>query len=166
MRGFNEIKAIMNTEQVGFDNVWISSDEVMNNQFVTQATEGGVARYEQILGITPKATYTLEERKFQVLARMNEQLPYTMKQLHSSLGSLCGEDGYTLKLDYDTYTLGVKLGLANENNVQAVVELLDKMTPANIVKKVMLFNTHLILADFTHEQLAAFTHKELREAVL
>lgn len=166
MRGFDEIKAIMNAEQISFDGVWVSSESVMNNQFVTQANEDGVARYEHILGITPKATYTLDERKFNILARMNESLPYTMKQLHNSLGSLCGEDGYTLKLDHGTYTLVVKLGLANENNVQAVVELLDKMTPANIVKKVMLFNTHLILTDFTHEQLSAFTHKELREAVI
>ena len=166
MRGFAEIKAIMNAEQVGFENAWISSDAVMNNQFVTQATEDGVARYEKILEITPKANYTLEERKFNILARMNEQLPYTMKQLHSSLNSLIGEDGYTLKLDNGTYTLVIKLGIANENNARAVVELLDKMTPANIVKNVVLFNTHLTLADFTHEQLAAFTHKELREEIL
>ena len=166
MREFGEIKAIMNTEQMNVENAWSDSNNVLNNQFVVDATEKGVARYEQILGIKPKANYTLDERKFNVLARMNEQLPYTMKQLHSSLTSLCDADGYTLKMDNDSYTLVVKLALENENNVQAVVELLDKMTPANIVKKVMLFNTHLILGDFTHEQLSAYTHKELREAMI
>lgn len=166
MRVFEEIKAIMNTEQVDVGNAWIDSDDVLKNQFVVDATEEGVSRYEQILGIKPKATYTLDERKFNVLARMNEQLPYTMEQLHSSLVALCGEEGYALSMNNDSYTLMVKLSLYNENNVQAVVELLDKMVPANIVKKVMLFNTHLLLSDFTHEQLAAFTHKALREAVI
>lgn len=166
MREFGEIKAIMSAEQIDVENAWSNGDDVLNNQFVVDATEKGIARYEQILGIKPKANYTLDERKFNVLARMNEQLPYTMKQLHSSLASLCGAEGYALKMDNDIYTLIVKLALENENNVEAVVELLDKMTPANIVKKVMLFNTHLMLGDLTHEQLSAYTHKDIREAMI
>ena len=166
MREFAELKAIMNAEQVTVEKSWVDADNVFADQFVQDATEKGVARYEKILGIKPKATYTLEERKFNILARMNEQLPYTVDQLHSSLTSLCGEEGYTLTMDHATYTLVVKLALGNENNVEAVIELLDKMTPANIVKKVLMFNTHLLLSGYTHEQLAAFTHKQVREEVI
>lgn len=166
MQNYVEIRAIMDTEQVDVVKAWEDSENVMNDQFVTDATENGVKRWEAILGITPKVTFTLDERKFNILTRMNEQLPYTMESLKNALSSLCGDDGYTLKLDANKYELVVKLALENENSIEMVVNLLDKMIPANIVKIVMLYNTHLILADFTHEQLAAYTHEELRKEIL
>lgn len=163
---YREIRAIMDAEQINVETTWTDAESVLADQFVQEATEKGIARYEKILKITPKGNYTLDERKFNVLARMNEQLPYTMKQLQSSLTALCGEDGYFLKIDYDAYALTVKLALFNENNVEAVEELLYKMLPANIMFVVRLFNTHSILNAYTHEQLAAYTHKEVREEIL
>lgn len=163
---YAEINAIMDSEQTTIERAWVDAENMLKDQFVVDATEDGVKRWESILNMKPKGTYTLDERKFNILVKLKEQLPYTMPTLKSALASLCGEDGYTLKLDNGTYTLIVKLALWNENNVQVVSELLDKMIPANIVKKVMLFNTHLILSDYTHEQLAAFKHKEVRESMI
>ena len=161
-----EIKAIMDAEQVSVENAWIDTDNVLNDQFITSATEDGVSRYEKILGIIPKVTHTLEERKFNILARINEQLPYTMTQLHNSLTSLCGKNGYSLKLDADNYELIVKLALSNEKNVESVQTMLYKMLPANMVTVLNLFNVHFILADYTHKQLASYTHKQVREDVI
>ena len=156
----------MDAEQFVFEKGWTDAENVFDDQFIQNATENGVKRWEKILGITPKGTYTLDERKFNVLARMNEQLPYTMKQLHSSLTSLCGEEGYSLKLNADAYELTIKLALANENNIEAVEALLYKMLPANIMKNVGMFNTYLIVGGFTHEQLSSYTHKGVREEIL
>ena len=166
IQNYAEIKAIMDAEQISIESAWIDAENVMNDQFVTEATENGVMRWERILSITPKAVYTLDERKFNILARLNEQLPYTIESLKAALTTLCGSDGYVLKLDTDKYSLLVKLALANENNVEAVVRLLNKIVPANIVKKVMLFNTHTILGEFTHEHLAKYTYKDVREEIL
>lgn len=163
---YKEIKAIMDAEQVSAENVWTDAESVLADQFVQDATENGVARYEKILGITPKGTYTLNERKFNIFARMNEQLPYTLESLESALISLCGEDGYTLKLDTNAYTLTVKLALANEHNVEAVENLLKKMIPANLIRNVRLFNTYTLLADLTYAQLGAYTYKQLREEIV
>lgn len=162
---YREIKAIMDAKQISAETAWADAENVLADQFVQDATVNGVSRYEKILKIMPKGTYTLDERKFNILARMNEQLPYTVKQLKASLGSLCGEDGYTLKIDNDNYALTVKLALGNENNAEAVSQLIRKMIPANIMYTVMLFNTHSILNMYTHEQLSAYTHKQVREAI-
>lgn len=153
----------MEAEQITAEKVWTDAENTLADQFVQTATENGVKRYEKILSIVPKGTYTLDERKFNVLARMNEQLPYTEVQLNSLLTALCGEEGYFLKIDADAYEVIVKLALVNENNVDAVIELLDKIVPANMVRKVTLFNTHNILSGFTHNQLSTYTHKEIRE---
>lgn len=166
MRSFAEIKAIMNAEQSVVEKAWIDSDNLLNDQFVVDATSDGITRWESILGIKPKANFTLDERRFFILARLNEQLPYTKETLENALTSLCGADGYTLKIDSNKYEMVVKLAIDNENNVSAVVDLLDKMIPANMVKNVMLFNTNLILGDFTHKQLATYTHKQIREEIL
>lgn len=156
----------MDAEQFVFEKGWTDAENVFDDQFIQNATENGVKRWENILGITPKGTYTLDERKFNVLARTNEQLPYTMKQLHSSLASLCGDDGYTLKLDADAYELTVKLALSNESNIEAVEALLYKMIPANIVNNVRMFNTYFIVGGFTYEQLSKYTYKDVREEIL
>lgn len=163
---YMEIKAIMNIEQVRIEKAWTDAENALADQFVQDATEKGILRYEKILDITPKDTHTLDERKFAILTRMNERLPYTMDSLQKMLQALCGEDGYVLKLYSNAYELVVKLDLVNESNYDAVCNLMDKIVPANIVKNVMLYNTHMILADFTHEQLAMYVHDEVRKEVL
>ena len=160
---YTEISAIMESEQDMIEKSWNDTDDIMNNQFVVDATEGGVKRYEKILNIKPKAIYDLNERKFNILVRLNEQLPYTVETLKNVLTSLCGEDGYLLKVDNNKYAVLVKLSLSNEHNLEAVEQLLDKMLPANLIRTVTTFNVHSILAAYTHGQLAAFTHKEIRE---
>lgn len=166
IQNYAEMKEIMNAEQINVEGTWLSAENVMNDQFVVDATENGVKRWEHILNITPKGTYTLDERKFNILTRLNEQLPFTINTLQTSLESLCGADGYALKLDTDDYHLIVKLALNNENNIEAVSVLLDKIVPANIVKQIVTFNTHRILKEFTHGQLTTLTHKEVREEIL
>lgn len=166
IQDYAQIREIMNTEQVNVEKVWDDAESVMNDQFVVDATENGVRRWEKILKITPKATENLDERKFYVLARLNEKLPYTLEALSNMLSYLCGANGYTLKLDSNNYVLTVKLALASKHNFEAVEKLLTRVVPANLVTVTGLFNTHSILGGFTHEQLKAYTHKEVREEML
>lgn len=167
VQNYNEIKRIMGAEQVDIENAWISAENVRKDQFVSTATENGVKRWEAILNLTPKATYTLAERKFNILTRLNEQLPYTIDTLNSSLSLLCGVDGYVLNLDSDNYELLVKLALTNKNNFENVTYLLNRVIPANMVTKVeLMYNTHELLSRFIHSQLAARTHGEIRSEVM
>ena len=156
----------MNAEQVNIVKAWTDAEDAMSDQFIADATENGVKRLESILGIKPKATSTLDERKVQILARLNPQLPYTLEALKYALNTLCGQNGYYLKLEPDRYTLTIKLTSENEKNADAVNVLLENMVPANIVTSIEIYNTHAILADFTHEQLSKWTHDELRKEVL
>lgn len=160
---YAEIKAIMDAEQVTIENTWSDSENVLKDQFVPDATENGVKRWESILNLVPKATYTLDERKFNILARLNEQLPYTLETLKNMLATMCGDDGYTVKMDYNNYMLLVKLSLSNENNIGTVKDLLCRVVPANIITSVSLFNTHGALTPYTHGYLSAYTHRQTRE---
>ena len=163
---FKEISEVMATEQKELEMAWENAEATLADQYVMTATINGIKRYEKIFGIVPKATDTLDERRFMVLSKMNEQPPYTLEALKNVLNALCGEDGYTLFLNMDEYELIVKLGINNEKNFDAVVDLLDRILPANIVRKISMFNTYSMLAVHTHEQLAAYTHDEIRKDVL
>lgn len=166
VRSFDEIKRIMDAEQIAVEDTWNATEQVLRDQFVSDAGEQGIRHWEHILRLAPKATYTLEERRFFILAKLNEQLPYTLDSLRAALANLCGQDGFGLRLDAEHYELRIKLALENENHIEAVCNLLDKMVPANMVKTVMLFNTQVTLGEFTHAQLAGYTHKEVREEIL
>lgn len=166
LKEYKEIQAITNTEQTEISSLWNGCDDVMSDQYINDATENGVERWESMLKIYPKDTDTLEERRFRILASINKQLPYTYRMLDQLLLSLCGVDGYRTKLTPSEYSIVIKLAMANENNYNYVVELLDRMLPCNMEFSVTMFNTHGIISDYTYGQLAQYTHQQLREDVM
>lgn len=167
VRDYPEFQGITGSEQPEFERAWASADDLLNNQFISTAGSMGLSRWEKILGITPKGTDTLEDRRFRIMTRINEELPYTVPQLRNILETLCGAGNYSAEVVEDTYQLIVKIGLAAKNNFSDVEALLDRVVPQNmIVNLLQLYNTHAELGLLTHEQLAAYTHNQLRNEVL
>lgn len=162
-----EFPLLCDTEQREFDRLNTAVDEVLDAQFVSTAGERGIERYEQIFSIVPQDTDTLDERRFRVLAKINAQLPFSIRRLRQQLATLCGDDGYKLEVNGGVYTLTVKVALTAKRNQQAVEELLADIVPANMVCTTsLLYNQHADLTRFTHAQLALLTHFEIREEVL
>ena len=167
MQEYLEMQEIMKVEQIDVDDLWTAFDNVFSDQFVMDATENGVSRYEKMLGISPKGTDTLDERKFRILAMMNQELPYTYRRLEQVLTNLCGEDGFSIVLNHNEYHVEIKLALGNKNNYSEVVDVLRKMIPANMTQHVqIMYNTHDVLSQYTHGRLSAYTHDQLRNEVL
>lgn len=161
-----EIEEIMKAEQPEIDDLWSSVEKALADQYILDATEYGVKRWETMLLISPKDTDTLDERKFRILTRLNQELPYTLTKLKEVLVNLCGADGFFIEMNAAEYHIQVKLALGNENNYQDVVDLLKKMIPANMTQVVqIMYNTHELLAQFTHQYMSAFTHDQLRKEV-
>lgn len=167
LRDVREYKAILTDGvQPEIEALFKAIERVLNNQFIETSDEYGVSRWEKMLGITPQSTYTLDERKFTILTRMNEQLPYTMTSLSQRLENLCGKDGYSIALDANAFTLSVGVALTAQSSLKDVSAMLENVVPANIV-----LNLHLIYEQnktwnaFTHEQLSSYTHQELRNGV-
>lgn len=167
LRQVYELRAIGEAEDPELREFQREAENVRADQFVLQATENGVARWEHILGIAPKGTDTLDSRKFRILTRLNEQLPYTIRMLRRQLASLCGPDGYSVHVDLESFQLTVKINLIAKSNYADVAELLERVVPLNILIDLsLLYNQHSTLAASTHGQLASFTHSQLRNEVL
>lgn len=164
LRDVREYKLILtDADEPEVASLWGKLDDAMNDQFIQDATDNGIARWEKILNITPKANWTLDERRFEVLTKVNEQIPFTLTSLKEQLNSLCGEDGYSVELNASTFTLHVEIALAEQNKYNAVITLLQRIVPANIVIDVGIkYNKNELLEKWTHQGLTAYTHYQVR----
>ena len=166
MQEYLEMQKIMEAEQPEIDLLWTAAENALADQFILEATESGVKRWESMLGISPKGTDSLDERKFRILTLLNQELPYTMRKLEQALTNLCGADGYSITVNSAEYQVEVKLALSNENNRGEVEKILKKMIPANMVQIInIMYNSNTVLMQFTHAQLSAYTHEQLRSEV-
>ena len=162
-----EFPLLCETEQPEIDRLHDAADAVLDAQFLSTAGEYAIQRYEKIFGVVPQDTDTLDERRFKVLAKINAQLPFSVRRLRQQLETLCGVDGYKLEVNGGRYTLTVKVALTAKRNQRAAEELLADIVPANMVCTTsLLYNQHADLTRFTHAQLALLTHFEIREEVL
>lgn len=163
---FTEMHLIMSAEQPEIDEIWTSCEDILADTFILYARESGIKRWETIVGITPKATDTLDERRFRILTKMNQELPYTMRKLEEVLTVVCGEGNFFIDLQPDKYHIQIDLALTNSNNYDEVVDVLKKMVPANMTQKVqIMYNSHDVVSRFKHSELTAYTHEQLRNEV-
>lgn len=167
MQEYLEIKAIMGTEQPEIDALWSATEQAFADQFILDATEYGVSRWESMLKISPKATETLDERKFRILTRLNQELPYTLTRLKEVLTNLCGVNGFVIDLQANKYHIEIKLAVGNHNNYGEVQKLLRTMIPANMTQYVsVMYNPHRVVGLLRHMDLAPHTHEHIRNEVL
>jgi len=160
-------KKIAEIEDSLFEQLKQEIESIVNDQFISTATEKGIARRERMLKISPFADDTLETRRFRVQGMWNDKLPYTYRVLLERLDSLCGPDGYVIELNAGEYSLNIKIELTKKRMFDEVVRIARQMVPANIVITVELrYNQHLTLANFTHGQLGQHTHYDLRNEVI
>lgn len=132
LRDYREIKGIADGQQWLFDRLWAAAGRVFENQFVETMDDMGLARWERILGIRPKGTATLEERRFAVLLKLNQaQLPYTYRSLRRYLGSVSGD--FETRLNHNAYYLWLRIRLEGYRQRDELAGVLRQMLPANIV---------------------------------
>lgn len=167
MRDFREIEFLTDKEQEQAEKLWAVLSQIWDNQFVETLNETGCGRWEKMLRIHNKDTYTLPERRNRILGKLAEQRPFTIRSLKNTLTTLCGEDGFSVVLESADYLLKVRIALTSKNMFADVKELIDKIVPANlIVDADLMYNQHSKLAGFTHAQLAMRTHEQLRSEVI
>ena len=166
MQEYFEMQKIMEAEQAEIDLLWTAVDNALADQFILDATESGIKRWESMLDVSPKDTDTLDERKFKILTMLNQELPYTLRKLEQALTNLCGANGYSVKVNAAEYHVEVKLAVSNLNNYSEVEKVLNKMIPANMTQFIqIMYNKNSVLAQFTHTQLSAYNHEQLKSEV-
>src|SRR5690606_21275236 len=134
LRNFREFQKIFEAEEPEFENLQDELLKVLKDFFVEDTTERGVRRWEKILKITPKATDSLEDRKFKIITYITRNLPFTLRTLEQMLETLCGKNNYEIELRHNDYEIEVRINLTNNNNIIDVLSLLEIVIPANLIQ--------------------------------
>lgn len=167
LRPYRELRAIAAGQQVLFEGLWEALDRALDNQFIATADDYALKRWEQILGIYARGTETLDERRIRVLARLCEQLPFTLRTLRSQLEALCGAGGFTIELFSGNNALRVRAPLVFRHYQEDIRGLLERVVPSAIrIDFDLERNPHRKLGAFTHASLAQYTHENLENEVI
>ena len=137
LRQLKEFEEIANTEEPELKLILEAIDRTLNNMFIETADESGIERFEKILGITPSDEDTLDTRRFRVLVKWNDSVPYTDKELYNKLLSLCGsEDKFDINSNYEDYFLEIITHLGVVGAFDTVISMLEEMLPCNLILNV------------------------------
>lgn len=162
-----EFQAICAAENVELERLRTAYLNLFADQFIQTATENGIARLEKIMGIVPKGTDSLEVRRFRLLARKQEKLPYTKWTLPEQLAALCGADGYSFAVDYAAREIAVRVALTAKGMYDAVELLLLKQRPVNMVIDLsLLYNQWITLSTMQWSELSTKTWYQVRNEVV
>ena len=137
LRQLKEFEEIANTEEPELKLILEAIDRTLNNMFIETADESGIERFEKILGITPSDEDTLDTRRFRVLVKWNDSVPYTDKELYNKLLSLCGsEDKFDINSNYEDYFLEIITHLGVVGAFDTVISMLEEMLLCNLILNV------------------------------
>lgn len=166
IKDFREFIILASAENPELYELWSSIESTMKNQFIQDSDINGVKHFEKLVGITPFATDTLEERKFRVMAKWNADIPYTERRFIEMLDNLCGADGYTLSINRPNKSVLVRVALVSKKNFSAVQELSEHIVPAEMLLTVeLMYNTWTQAKSYTWQELMTLTWQKVREAL-
>ena len=75
----------------------------------------------------------MEVRRFNILAKFNATIPFTMRWLQNTLNSTIGKGSYLLDLDYVNYTLTISIMKHKEYLMTHLRQELEDKIPAHLI---------------------------------
>lgn len=136
-RNIYEFQQIAGAQEPELQALLIAVDAVLDNWFVYTANEEGISRLERIAGIVPDRSLDLETRRYKLLTKMTEKIPYTDKTLEERLGAMAGEDNYSIVRDYLNYKIQVNTTVTARGSFDEICNALVKMIPCNLILEVL-----------------------------
>ncbi|WP_317853918.1 putative phage tail protein [Chakrabartyella piscis] len=153
LEDYTEINTLADLEDVFLEEMEDAKSEIFENQWITTSRESGLKRLATIMNLTE--TYeTIEDLRELVLLYWNSNQDYTYYYLLDFLDVFCGEDAYTVDMQYENYFLKVVLALSVKEKQTTLQKKLREWIPANLDCMVYLdTNTYGIIGNMTHSQL-------------
>ena len=142
--------------------------ELDNDICIRSSEESGIAQREKILGINPRDTDSIEDRRLEVLLRWYDSPLYTETVLRQKMDATLGENQYVLKIDLNTKTVFCLVELTRKRMQKSVIDMLDQMVPLDYLISVALrYNTwKKINENLTWQQALQKTWRMMKEEVL
>jgi hypothetical protein len=132
-----EFKQLAILENEEFKSIWEVLFKWFKNRFVYEADLQGIQRWEEMLKIIPKSKETLEDRRSNILVKINSILPYTIRRLKQILDLKFGKDN-AIPITTKNYELIINFNNEIELNAKTMRALLRAIIPANLIFKIII----------------------------
>lgn len=132
--GVKEFQELDKTVSVEIDRLRDKLEQLQSNQFIGSASDEGLRRYEQMLGLS--SIGDLETRRFNILNKYNSTIPFTLKWLTNMLNITLGNGNFLLDMNYKYYTLTISVIASKEQLIPMIYDDLRKKIPCNLVLNV------------------------------
>lgn len=127
---FQQIAAAVNPE---LNRLLKCKNEVEKSCFLD--TVYSLKKWEYIFNLTVTDDMTFEERKSQVLNRLNQNVPYTSRVVRRMIAAMVGEGNFRMSIDNDTQTLHLSLTAGAMSKTADIDQLLARILPMELVVK-------------------------------
>lgn len=131
LKEVKEFNRIFDTEDIEIKNMRAQINKLLSEVIVKTADSYGLERYEKIYGIT-KIAETIEARRMNILFKMNNRVPYTLKWLINTLDEAIGKGNYKLTTNFKNYELNIEINLNYTEAAEILKTNLVKQIPANL----------------------------------
>lgn len=105
IQDINEFKKLADAEQSEIDLFNQKVKQFPKEIIVSTATNVGLSRYENMLGLHKKETTEL--RRTHIIQNLNNSLPFTLQYFNNLLNNVIGKDDYWLEISGYHLELGV-----------------------------------------------------------
>jgi hypothetical protein len=165
--GIDAVRAVVEASDKAGERMEDAMQEVDDNLTVLTSRESGIARREELLGLIPKTTDTLEDRRLRVHLRWYNRESYTERSLKEKLNAAIGESNYTMAVDIEGKEVRVLIELNRKSMYQTIRQLLDDIVPLDYLIDVGLrYNTYQKVSKLTYGEMAKRTFLQLREEAI
>lgn len=162
-----EIQEIMKVETTYINSLWVNTENVYKDAFIITSTDYGLDRRYKFLDMPIIQGEDRDTRIFKLLARYQEQAPYTWLSLKVILDSLVGEGNYLATRNVATKNITVRVQLTKASQMKAIEDLLERITPQNMtINVILLYNTWDMVSNETWNDVSNKTWNEIREDVI
>lgn len=132
LRGVAEMEALAAAEDVAFDRAWQAVDGLLEGQFIETAAEPWLRRWERMLKLPGGGD--LAGRRFQILSKVNNRLPYHINWLYNKLATAFGDrEGFTIERDLEKRELTVQVDMIHAGALAALYADLRRSIPADML---------------------------------
>lgn len=128
LQKIKEIQQIAKAEDLEFEKLGLSAAKVLQNMFLSTATEEGVARFESMLGIAAEAGQSLEKRK-EHIHYMTNRRKMSLSELENMLAGY--SKSVELMPDYNRQELEILVG-EWVDSLKMIYHVSDEILPLQI----------------------------------
>lgn len=152
LQNVREFNIISSLEDEELEKLKLQVDNILKEVIVNTSEGYGLQRYEKIYNINVVSA-DIDVRRFNIISKINNKVPFTYKWLDNKLKQLVGENNYRINIEYDNYKVIISIVYLFGDIVNTLQKDLKELLPANLIIQINLFsNCNLYLGSIVHEK--------------